>query len=129
MEHFSRLFTRMYGVLSSLPNVSGLPPLDATQWMPLLDIYERDDTWVVVVELPGVERDQISVRVENQVLRISGLRPKRIPESTVHVHQMEIAYGPFVRTVALPEHCDVEHIGAEFRNGYLTITLPKGERR
>lgn len=94
-------------------------------WVPAADIFERDDSLVVVLELPGVDKDKIEVAVEGVLLRVSGARPKSIPDATRHVHQLEIPYGRFLRAVRLPSQTDTEAITAEYKEGYLTITIPK----
>jgi len=94
-------------------------------WQPPVDVFERDDAIVVVVELPGVEKEQISAIVDHGILKVSGYRAKKLPDQISHVHQMEIPYGKFSRALRLPEGIDVESIEAEYQNGYLVIHIPR----
>lgn len=94
-------------------------------WRPYVDIYERSDAIVVVVELPGVRGDDLSVSVDKGILTIQGVRHKEIPPDAVHVHQMEIPHGPFRRTIKLHGAADIEAIEADFKEGFLTIHIPR----
>lgn len=98
---------------------------DWVAWQPLVDIYEEADRITVVAELPGIDRDQVRVAAETGVLRISGVRPKKIPIDTTRVHQMEIPYGPFERAIDLPAGSDIDHIEADYDQGYLTVRIPR----
>ena len=96
-------------------------------WQPMVDIYETQESLVIVVELPGLNEEDISVKMDQGILKIRGFRPKQIPDATRHVHQMEIPYGHFARYVNLPECANIEKIEAEYKNGYLTIEVPRGD--
>ena len=96
-----------------------------TAWRPLIDIFERGDSILIVVELPGIEKEAISVTIDRGVLTIRGFRPKRVPENTLCVHQMEVPYGPFERSVALPACADLQRVEAKHEEGYLTIEIPR----
>jgi len=124
MKRYSR-FSHLIQLMGTLGPDAELGQLSSSTWHPLVDIYERDEAIVVVVELPGVEKSQIRVTAEGDVLKITGVRNKRIPSATQHVHQMEIPYGPFMRSVKLPSCSDIESIQAEYRDGYLTIEIPR----
>jgi len=100
---------------------------ESAAWRPPIDIFERLDGIVIVVELPGVDRDHINVSVERGILSITGFRRKYIPKNTERVHQMEIPDGPFERKVQLPDRSDVDHIEAEYREDSLTIEIPNKE--
>lgn len=124
MKHFSRIIYRSYSSSSGheerwMANPHGVA------WQPLADVYERPDGMVIVVELPGVAKSEIEVSVEGACLKVKGVRRKNIPADTQRVHQMEIPYGPFARAVELPGYADLEHIEADFENGYLTVTVPR----
>ena len=75
-----------------------------------------------------IDRERLSVSVNQGVLRIHGFRPNRVPDGARHVHQMEIPHGPFARFVTLPACTDVAHIEAEYEQGYLTVRIPRGRR-
>lgn len=98
---------------------------DASPWRPYVDIYERADAIVLVIELPGVHNDDLSVSVDKGILTIQGHRHKEIPAEAVHVHQMEIPHGPFRRTIKLHGSADIQAIEADFKDGFLTIQIPR----
>lgn len=125
MREFGRFFSDVYATITGLPGGGYLPHPHSAAWQPPVDVFEGEDAIVVVVELPGVERDQISATVDRGILKIAGFRPKHVPKNARHVHQMEIPYGHFARSLRLPEGVDVERIEAEYSNGYLTIRLPR----
>ena len=124
MRRFSRFVYRSYSY-SRANEQEWLANPHGVAWQPLVDVYERPETMVIVAELPGVDKTQIDVTIEGTSLSIKGLRHKDLPSDTQRVHQMEIAYGPFARTVELPVYADLEHIEAHFENGYLTVTVPR----
>jgi len=121
MPRYPNVYFHMYA-LSPRRQVEAFSPTD---WEPPLDIYETEDTIVIIAELPGVKQEQVNVTVERDILIIEGERPKRVPSRTVHVHQLEIPYGRFARRVQLPANADVESIQARFREGYLRIEVPR----
>jgi len=124
MREFGHLFSRIFTIGPA--DDTGLGPLHRGSWQPPADIYERDDALIVVVELPGVDKGDISVTAEQGVLSITGVRPKRIPEGTHRVHQLEIPHGQYCRVLRLPDDADLEHIEAEYKEGYLVIEIPRG---
>jgi len=119
MKRFSRIFLQTY----TFPAPSGDPRQVA--WQPLVDIYERPDVVIIVMELPGVEQGRIRVAIEQNVLHVTGHRQSAIPNDTQRVYQMEIPHGPFARSVELPPCCDSEHVSSEYINGYLEIRIPR----
>ena len=121
MPRYPNIYFQMYAMNPRRQTESFSP----TDWEPPLDIYETEDKIIIIAELPGVKKDQVSVTVERNVLTIEGERPKRVPMRTVHVHQMEIPYGRFARRIQLPTQADVEAIEAKFREGYLRIEVPR----
>ena len=96
-------------------------------WAPAVDIYETENELVLKADLPDVDLKDIDVRVENQTLTISGERTFEKKDTTKGYHRIERNYGTFVRSFSLPNTFDTEHIAAEFKNGVLSVTLPKKE--
>lgn len=96
-------------------------------WSPAVDIYETENELVMKADLPEVDLKDIDVRVENQTLTISGERKFEQQENNKGYHRIERSYGNFTRSFAVPNTFDTEKIGAAFKNGVLTITLPKKE--
>ncbi len=97
-------------------------------WTPAVDIYENSDSVVVKAELPGVEKDQISVEVKDGILSLRGERKfeKEVKEESYH--RIERAYGTFQRSFSLPVSVDQENVTAQFRDGVLEVKLPKKEQ-
>jgi len=126
MKHFSDLFSQMCRAMTELGEDARIDPLPPSMWQPPVDIYERGDAILIVMEIPGVNKDQIEVTLKGGVLKISGFRSKRTPEATTHVHRIEVPSGRFVRYIRLPACADVAGIEASHEDGFLTITIPKG---
>jgi HSP20 family protein len=96
-------------------------------WAPSVDIYETENELVVKADLPEVELKDIDVRVENQTLTIAGERRFEKNGSGKGYHRMERSYGRFTRSFAVPSSFDTENIAADYKNGVLSVSLPKKE--
>ncbi len=94
-------------------------------WMPVADIYEREGNLVVTLELPGVNRDQVDIRLENNLLTVQGERALPAGVDRRSFHRMERSYGRFSRNFTLPAGFDPEGINAAYGDGLLTIRIPK----
>jgi HSP20 family protein len=97
-------------------------------WTPAVDIYENNDSVVVKAELPGVEKDQISVEVKDGILTMRGERKfeKEVKEESYH--RIERSYGSFQRSFSLPVSVNQEKVTARFQDGVLEVKLPKKEQ-
>ncbi len=98
-----------------------------TAWAPALDISERKDAYLVTVELPGVETDDLQITLEDGLLTIQGERHFAHDSSEQQFHRVERRYGAFRRSITLPAHVMAEGIEASFENGVLQIVVPKME--
>jgi HSP20 family protein len=96
-------------------------------WTPALDLYEEKDNLVVKVELPGMKREEIEVSLHEGSLSISGERKSEEKHEEADVYRTERYVGRFQRTVALPTPVASDKVKAQYRDGILTITLPKTE--
>ncbi len=97
-------------------------------WSPAVDIYETENDLVLKADLPEVDLADIDVRVENQTLTIAGERKFDAAQSeNAGFHRIERNYGKFVRSFAVPNTFDTEKIAAGYKNGVLTVSLPKKE--
>ena len=92
-------------------------------WSPPTDFYETEKAFIVRVEIAGMRDEDFEVILENNTLFISGSRPD-LPERRAY-HQMEIRFGKFTTTVGLPRPVGIEEARAEYKDGFLTVTLPK----
>ena len=97
------------------------------QWAPLVDISEDEHEYLIKAELPGVEKDQFRVTVEDGNLLIAGQRESEKEEKNRKFHRIERSYGSFLRSFSMPDDADGAHIKAEFKNGVLKVHLPKSE--
>ena len=118
-DQFNRLFNESY---RNHPEESTL-----TTWAPAVDIYETPNELVVKADLPDVNEKDIDVRVENNLLTIRGERKFEKSVSEENYLRVERTYGAFSRSFSLPNTVNAEAIGAEYKNGVLTVTLPKRE--
>lgn len=102
--------------------------LKRSDWTPAVDIFETSKHEIVInAELPGLKREDIDIRVENNTLTIRGERKHQAEVKQEHYHRVERAYGSFSRSFALPSTVDAEKVAANFLDGVLTITLPMRE--
>ena len=99
----------------------------ATAWAPALDISERKDAYLVTVELPGVEADDLDITLEDGLLTIQGERHFAHDSSEQQFHRVERRYGAFRRSITLPAHVMADGIQASADNGVLQILVPKME--
>jgi HSP20 family protein len=98
-----------------------------TAWAPALDISERKDAYLVTVELPGVEPDDLQITLEDGLLTIQGERHFAHDSSEQQFHRVERRYGAFRRSITLPAQVQAEQIEASFDNGVLQVVVPKME--
>jgi HSP20 family protein len=96
-------------------------------WSPAVDIYETENELVLKADLPEVDSKDVDVRVENLTLTISGERKFESEKSEKGFHRIERSYGNFTRSFTLPNTFDTSNVAAAFKNGVLTIKLPKKE--
>ena len=102
-------------------------PRASRPWSPAVDILETEDALIVRADLPGVKIDDIDIRVENQTLTISGSRKFEKDENAKGFHRIERSYGEFVRSFAVPSTVDTDKVAADYKNGILTVSLPRKE--
>ena len=98
-----------------------------TGWAPALDVHEDKDAYVIRAELPGLKREDIDVSLEDGALVLSGEREAEKVEEGVEVHRQERFYGKFQRALSLPEPVAADKVKADYKDGVLTVTLPKSE--
>lgn len=106
-------------------------PSGSRPWVPAVDIHEDENQLTVKADLPDMKFEDIDVRLENGTLTLRGERKfeKTTPENGNKGgwHRVERSYGSFERVFTLPDSVDPEGVQADYRNGALTITLPKKE--
>ncbi|MEN3037978.1 MAG: Hsp20/alpha crystallin family protein [Candidatus Kryptonium sp.] len=98
-----------------------------TRWSPRVDISETDDEYIVRAEIPGVNKDDIKITIKENMLTISGEKKQEKETKNENFHRIERVYGSFSRSFTLPGAVKVDKVEAKFKDGVLTIKLPKVE--
>jgi HSP20 family protein len=93
---------------------------------PPINVFQQGENILVIVELPGVDKDDLQVQVKDSTIHISGRKAVEFPEE-VSVHRRERVWGDFDRTLSLPVQLDPEGIKAEYRDGILALFLARAE--
>lgn len=102
--------------------------MTVAEWAPLVDISEDDKEYLIKAELPGLKKDDVHISVEKGVLTITGERKFEKEEKDRKHHRVERAYGSFVRTFIVPDDAEADKVAAQFKDGLLTIHIPKSEQ-
>ena len=102
--------------------------ISVPQWAPLVDIVEDDKEYLVKVELPEVQKEDVKVTVENGTLVISGERKAEKEQKGRRFHRVERYYGRFERSFSIPDDAEAAEVRAEFKDGVLRVHLAKSEK-
>jgi HSP20 family protein len=94
-------------------------------WNPAVDLYEKDDHYMIKVELPGVDKNNVKIDLKDRLLTLSGERTYDNEVNEENYHRREMSYGKFQRAFTLPADVDSDKIKAEFKDGVLQIEIPK----
>ena len=124
---FDRMFDKI--VESNFPDITksvGVKPFQGTAY-PKVNVYEYDDKVGIIAEIPGLEKKQIKVEVEDGVLTISGDKHTVWDEAKAKVLRRELKQSSFKRQFTLGEELDGDNISANFKDGILSISIPKIE--
>jgi HSP20 family protein len=117
-REMDRLFERFFE--SPWPQLTALG-----DWTPALDVSEGKDAITVKAEVPGVDPKDINISLEGDTLTIKGEKEQKKEEKDERRHRIERSYGAFMRSVGMPAPVDASKVTATFKNGLVTITLPK----
>ncbi|MFN2576113.1 MAG: Hsp20/alpha crystallin family protein [Pyrinomonadaceae bacterium] len=120
-EEVNRLFT------GSVPRAFDDESIARGAWSPSVDIYENKEQIVLEAELPGMNREDFDLSVENNVITLRGQRQFEKKDESDNYHRVERSYGSFTRSFTLPNTVSAQGATAEYRNGVLRVTLPKRE--
>ena len=96
-------------------------------FVPAVDIYEDDQKLVLKLEVPGIKREDLDIRLENQTLTVKGERKFEAEEKEEHFHRIERRFGSFTRSFTLPVTVDTATVSAKYDAGVLAIQLAKKE--
>ncbi|MFC1864794.1 Hsp20/alpha crystallin family protein [Chloroflexota bacterium] len=119
-RHFDDIFGR-----PSLPSIWRRIPMEERGWVPSIEVFDKEDKFVVKAELPGMKEEDIDVSVVGDTLTIKGEKKAESEVKEEDYYCCERSYGSFYRSVALPSHVDTNKIDADYENGVLEISLPK----
>jgi HSP20 family protein len=97
-------------------------------WAPPVDVTESDDAIVVKAELPGMKTEDIELSVQGNMLTISGQKREEFEDKRDSFHRVERRYGSFRRDIPLPAEVTGDKVEATYRDGVLTVTMPKAEQ-
>jgi len=120
-REFDRLFREAFSPALAEGEVS------TRTWAPPVDIYENGENLVLKAELPGINPDDVEIRVEDNTLYLKGERKFEKEVKEQNYHRVERSYGTFTRTFSLPNSIDSDKVAANYKDGVLTLTMPKKE--
>ena len=123
-NQFNRFFSDPF-----LPAEMGWDEGTRNVWHPAVDIFEKDDKMVIKAELPGMDKKDINLDIRNDVLTLRGERKYENEVKEENFYRKEMSRGSFVRSFNLPGDVDADRIKAEFKDGILTVEVPKPENR
>jgi len=106
-------------------NVSGRETKDESSFLPAVDIYTEGNNLVIEAEIPGIDKKDIDLKVEDNVLTIRGKKEFKKEEKGDNYYRVERSYGSFARSFMIPDNIDRENIKAEYKKGVLKLILPK----
>ena len=122
-DEVNRLYNDFFGGFPSMFDTE----LSRSEWTPSVDISETKDEIVVKTEVPGMNKDDIKITLQDNVLTLRGERKQEKEEKETNFHRMERCYGSFTRSFNLPTVVQADKIKATYKDGILNVTLPKAE--
>jgi HSP20 family protein len=124
LEEMERRFEEAFG-RPLLPMVWRRLPTEERGWAPAIEVFEKEDKFVVKAELPGMKEEDIGVSVVGDTLTIKGERKAESEVKEEDYYCCERSYGSFFRSIAIPSNVDTKKIEASYENGVLEVSLPK----
>ena len=124
MEEIGRRFEDVFG-RPFLPGIWRVFPSEELVWAPAIDVLEKEDRFVVKVELPGVKEEDVNVTVSGSTLTIEGEKKAESEVKKKGYYYSETSYGSFSRSITIPPTVDASKIEASYDKGVLEITIPK----
>ncbi|MDJ0987341.1 MAG: Hsp20/alpha crystallin family protein [Desulfobacterales bacterium] len=119
-DRINRIFSESFGGSREMDDDSGLH-----DWRPPVDIYETAEGFILKVELAGIEKEDVTVEVKDNILTLKGERLLDPEIKDEQYYRKERTFGKFQRSFTLQESIKPEHVKASFKNGILTITVPR----
>ena len=124
LEDVSKQLNRIFNRFPAR-NEASRELLTTADWAPSVDITETDAAYLIKGEIPGVNKEDIKINIENGMLTMSGERKHEQEEKNKKFHRIERSFGSFLRSFRLPDNVDEAAVKAEFKDGMLNVTLPK----
>jgi len=109
--------------------LAGAEAVAEGEWFPVVDVFETDDHYTLTAELPGMQKKDVHVTMEDHVLTLTGERRYEHEENEEKCHRLERSYGSFTRSFSLPGAVKEAAIEAKFKDGILTVVLPKSDEK
>jgi len=125
LEALHRGLSSLFSRPPALGPESQEEPLAVAEWVPLVDISEDDQEYLIKAELPEVKKEDVKVTAEDGTLTIMGERKFAKDDKSKKYHRVERAYGSFGRSFSLPDDVSPAKVSAEFKDGVLTVHLVK----
>ncbi len=126
-----REFNRMFNSLGSRFGITHKGDIDEKHdnavWMPLTDISEDNDNFYLKADLPGIKKEDVNISYTDGTICISGERSQEKETKEKKFHRIERSYGKYYRSFTIPTEIKDDKIKAEFKDGQLTITIPKAD--
>ena len=128
-QEFENLLARYNKSNANGPGTSVNSDLSFADWAPSVDIEEEEDRYVIKADLPGVDKKDIDVKLENGVISIRGEKQTEKETGTgTKRHRTERFYGTFARSFTLPEAVKADKVDASYRDGVLSLAIPKTDQ-
>jgi HSP20 family protein len=124
LEDMSNRLNRVFGRVP-LTREADKDAMVAFDWAPSVDISENAEEFILKAEIPGVNKDDVKVSIADDIVSIQGERKQEKEERDKKFHRVERSYGSFLRTFSLPSNIDDAKVQAQFKDGLLTVRLPK----
>ena len=124
LEALERRFDDIFG-RPSLPSIWRRIPTEERGWAPAIEVFDREDKFVVKAEVPGIKAEDIDISVVGDILTIKGEKKAETEVKEEDYYCCERSYGSFYRSIALPSDVDANKIEANYEDGVLEVSLPK----
>lgn len=127
LDEMQKLMSRFFGRWPEVDRAPSEENMTRSDWMPAIDVSSTPEEYAVTAELPGMKKEDIKVRVKDGVLTLAGERHQEKEEKGKRFHRVERYYGSFLRSFTLPEDINEQKLVAEFKDGLLTVRVPRAE--
>ena len=126
-REFNRMFKSIDDSFGFLKKEDSDDEYENAVWMPLTDVYEDKDDYKITADLPGIKKEDVKISVSDGKLSISGERKQEEETKDAKYHRIERTFGKYYRSFTLPKEIKEDNIKADFKDGQITVTIPKAE--